>query len=122
MGIDAGSDQRFVLTVEEHFNRIRWAPSVTMYGRDVRATMSSVDAVSISGKRPLLVHIGCVERITAAARQLLIDDTCSTKTAVLGLDVVGMVITAFAYTSATPTQYFTSEVEAVDWLLQSPNG
>ncbi|MBG6226580.1 hypothetical protein IWX63_003179 [Arthrobacter sp. CAN_A2] len=32
-----------------------------------------------------------------------------------------MVITAFAYTSATPTQFFTDENDAAAWLLeQSP--
>jgi hypothetical protein len=112
---------RFVLTVEADFNRIRWAPGVTMFGRDVRATISAVDAVSVDGKRPLLVHINSVERITPAARKILIDDTCSTRTAVLGTDPVGMVITAFAYTSLTPTQFFTDEREASEWLLEEPH-
>lgn len=114
-----GEGARFVLTVEPRFNRIRWAPGVTMYGRDARATIGAVDAVSGAGRRPLLVHIGAVTRITPAARQLLIDDTCSTRTAVLSTDVVSRVITAFAYTSATPTRFFTDEGEAADWLLEA---
>ncbi|MUK02476.1 hypothetical protein GM708_11420 [Vibrio cholerae] len=113
-----GASARFVLTVEADFNRIRWAPGVTMFGRDVRATIGAVEAVSAAGKRPLLVHIGSVERITPTARELLIEDTCSTRTAVLGMDLVSMVITAFAYTSATPTQFFTDEAAACGWLLE----
>ncbi len=90
-----------------------------MFGRDVRATIGAVDAVSGAGRRPLLVHIGSVERITPTARGLLIEDTCSTRTAVLGVDTVGMVITAFAYTSATPTRFFTDEAAAGTWLLEA---
>lgn len=120
-GMEMGASARFVLTVERDFNRIRWAPGVTMFGRDVRATIGAVDAVSVADKRALLVHIGSVGRITPAARKLLIEDTCSTRTAVLGMDLVSMVITAFAYTSATPTQFFTDETDAATWLLeQSP--
>lgn len=116
--MNSGASARFVLTVERDFNRIRWAPGVTMLGRDVRATIGAVDSVSAAGKRPLLVHIGSVQRITADARELLIEDTCSTRTAVLGADPVSMVITAFAYTSATPTQFFTDENDAATWLLE----
>lgn len=112
-------EPRFTLTREPTFLRLRWAPGITMYGRDVRSTISAVDAVSTTQKQPLLVHIGSMTRITPAARQLLIDDTCSSRTAVLGIDPIAMVITAFAYTSATPTQYFTSEDEAVAWLLEA---
>ncbi|KNC18862.1 hypothetical protein AC792_09760 [Arthrobacter sp. RIT-PI-e] len=114
----SGDTARFVLTVGPDFNRLRWAPGVTMFGRDVRATISAVDAVSTAAKRPLLVDIGSIERITPSARQLLIDDTCSTRTAVLSTDVVTKVITAFAYTSATPTRFFTDESEAIRWLLK----
>ena len=112
------ADARFILSIEDGFNRIRWAPGVTMFGRDVRSTIGAVDAVSSTGKRPLLVHIGSVERITKEARELLIKDTSSSRTAVLGMDRVSQGITAFAYTSATPTQFFTEESEAIAWLLE----
>jgi hypothetical protein len=119
MGTHVGT--RFVLTVEEHFNRIRWAPGVTLFGRDVRSTTGAVDAVSTDGKRPLLVHVNSLERITTAAREILLEETCSTRTAVIGTDPVSMVITAFNYSAATPTRYFTDEAEAVTWLLGDPD-
>jgi hypothetical protein len=99
----SGETIRFVLTVEREVNRRRWAPGVTMFGRDVRATIGAVNAVNPvfgAGKRPSLVHIGPVERITLSARQPLIDGTCSTWTAVLSADCFSKVITAFTYTSA----------------------
>ena len=114
-------DGRFVLTVEEHINRIRWAPGVTMYARDVRATTGAVDAVSTGGKRPLMVHVSSMERITPTARELLLEETCSTRTAVIGTDPVSRVITAFNYAAATPTRYFTDEAEAMEWLLEDPS-
>lgn len=110
---------RFTLTVEDDFNRIRWAPEMTIFGRDVRTAIGAVNAISTAGRRPLLVHVGFIERVTPAARELLIEDTCSTRIAVLGHDVVSMVITAFAYASATPTQFFTDEAAAMDWLRES---
>lgn len=121
--MDARASARFVLTVERDFNRIRWSPGETMFGRDVRATIGAVDSVSAGRNRPLLVHIGSVGRITPAARELLIEDTCSTRTAVLGMDPGSMVITAFAYTSATPTRFFTDEADAAAWLFEEdPDG
>lgn len=106
------------MSFEPDFNRIIWAPGVTMTGNDVRGTIGAVEAVSNAGRRPLLVHIGSVERITREARELLIADTCSSKTAVLGMDQVSKVMTAFAYSSATPTEFFTDEAEAIAWLLE----
>lgn len=47
---------------------------------------------------------------------MLIDDICSTRTAVLGADDVDRVITAFNYRSATPSRYFTEESNAITWL------
>ncbi|MBG6182765.1 hypothetical protein IWX65_000698 [Arthrobacter sp. CAN_A214] len=64
------------------------------------------------------MHIGLVERITVEAKQLLIDDTCSTRTAVVGVDEVGRVLTAFNYRSATPSRYFDNESDAIAWLRE----
>jgi hypothetical protein len=87
-----------------------------IFGRDVRTAITAVNAMSITGKRPLLVNVGFIERVTLAARQLLLEDTCPMQIAILGHDVVSMVITAFAYMSATPTRYFTDEAAALEWF------
>lgn len=121
MEMGATHNPRFVLTEEGGFLRLKWEPGITMHGSDVEASIAAVDAVSTAGKRPLLVHIGSVERITPAARHLLLDDTCSTRTAVLGKDEVARVMTAFNYRSATPSRYFTDEAEAIAWLSADPD-
>lgn len=109
---------RYVLIDDGNFLRLRWADGVTIESADVHSTIAAVTAASPRGKRPLLVHIGPVERITAEAKQMLIDDTCSTRTAVLGADEVSRVITAFNQRSATPSRYFIEESEAIAWLTE----
>jgi hypothetical protein len=83
-GLKQPSLPRYTLSDEGDFLRLRWAPGVTMEADDIRSTIAAVTAASPQGKRPLLVHIGPLERITPEAKQLLIDDTCSTRTAVVG--------------------------------------
>jgi hypothetical protein len=118
-----GSEQvslpRYTLKDDGDFLRLRWAPGVTLQAEDIHSTISAVTAASPRGKRPLLVHIGLVERITLEAKQLLIEDTCSTRTAVVGVDEVGRVLAAFNYRSATPSRYFTKEADAIAWLSRT---
>lgn len=111
------SSPRYTLGDDGDFLRLRWASGVTMQAEDIRSTIAAVTAASPGGRRPLLVHIGLVERITVEAKQMLIDDTCSTRTAVVGVDEVSRVLTAFNYRSATPSRYFTEESDAIAWLL-----
>jgi hypothetical protein len=111
---------RYEFSDDQAFLRIRWAPGAIIDAEDIKSTIAAVTAASPHGKRPLLVHIGTVEQITAEAKQLLIEDTCSTRTAVVGVDEVGRVITAFNYRSATASQYFLDEDEAIAWLMEKP--
>jgi hypothetical protein len=116
--LQARSLPRYALSDDGDFLRLQWTPGVTIEESDIRSTIAAVTAASAQGKRPLLVHIGPLERITPEAKQLLLDDTCSTRTAVVGVDDVGRVITAFNYRSATPSRYFTEESDAVAWLAE----
>lgn len=113
---DAGEQSRFTLTDDGAVLRLAWAAGVTIEADDVHATMAAVRAASPRGKRPLLVTIGLVEAITLEARHLLIEDTCSLRTGVVGVDEVGKVLTAFNYRSVTPSRYFTNEPDALAWL------
>lgn len=112
----AGGRPRYTLTDDGAFLRLQWAAGVTIEGDDVRSTMAAVAEASPDGKRPLLVNIGLVDAITLEARHLLIEDTCSSRTGVVGVDEVGKVLTAFNYRSVTPSRYFMDEAEAIDWL------
>lgn len=116
LGLKPGSPSRYTLKDDGNFLRLQWTPGVTIEAEDIHSTIAAVTAASPQGKRPLLVHIGPLERITPDARQLLLDDTCSARTAVVGVDDVGRVITAFNYKSATPSRYFVKESDAIAWL------
>jgi hypothetical protein len=107
---------RFILTDEGDFLRLCWNAGIVMELSDVEASVSAVEAMSPSGRRPLLVHFDLVEGISAAARDFLLEETCSSRTAILGKDEVARVITAFNYRAATPSRYFTDEARAIGWL------
>ncbi|MHA7287410.1 SpoIIAA family protein [Arthrobacter sp. MDT3-44] len=111
---------RYTLSDAGDFLCLRWASGVILQAEDIESTIAAVTAASPRGRRPLLVHIGRVERITPEAKQLLVEDTCSTRTAVVGVDEVSRVLTAFNYRSATPSRYFTEEADAIAWLREDP--
>lgn len=113
----SGLSRRYTLSDDGDFLRLEWTPGVTIEADDIHSSIAAVTAASPQGRRPLLVHVGPLERITPEARRLLIDDTCSIRTAVVGVDDVGRVLTAFNYRSATPSRYFTQESDAMAWLL-----
>ena len=117
---DDGERARYALTDDGAFLRLRWAAGVTMGEDDVRSTIAAVTAASPQGRRPLLVNIGLVASITAEARRLLTEDTCSSRTAVVGVDEMAKVLTAFNYRAVTPSRYFADEAEAVEWLASAP--
>lgn len=119
MEYSAGDESRFQLTDEGSFLRLCWSAGITMELQDVQASVSAVEAVSPSCKRPLLVHIDLVDGISAPARNLLLEETCSSRTAVLGTDEVARVMTAFNYRAATPSRYFSDEVQAIEWLTSA---
>jgi hypothetical protein len=117
-GLKQPSLPRYTLSDDGDFLRLRWAPGVAMEADDIHSTIAAVTAASPQGRRPLLVHIGPLERVSPEAKQLLIDDTCSTRTAVVGVDNVGRVLTAFNYRSTTLSRYFAEESDAIAWLTE----
>lgn len=122
MAGELGEQPRYTLTDDGAFLRLEWAARVTIGAEDVLSTMAAVTAASHGCKRPLLVDIGLVEAITLEARHLLIEDTCSSRTGVVGADEVSKVLTAFNYRSVTPSRYFSTEAEAIEWLTGRADG
>lgn len=108
---------RFSLEDAGDYVCLRWSPGITVESADVVSGTTAVTAASPDGPRPLLVRIGLIEHITSAAKQLLIRDISSSRTAIIGADDVGRVLTAFTHRSVTPTRYFTHDEEAIEWLL-----
>lgn len=120
--MDTDEQARYRLTDDGAYLRLRWRPGIRLVADDVHATMAAVTAASPHGRRPLLVDLGPLDGITAEARDLLIEDTCSLRTGVIGVDEVTRVITAFNYRSVTPSRYFTDEAEAIAWVTSGLDG
>lgn len=118
----SGNTPRFELTDEGDFLRLCWNPGIIMELGDVQASIAAVEAMSPAGKRPLLVDIDRVNGISAEARQLLLEETCSSRTAALGKDEVARVMTAFNYRAATLSEFFTDEADAIAWLIEDSVG
>lgn len=116
MGAVTDERTRFVLTDESDFLRLCWNPGIVMDRRDVEASVAAVESMSPECRRPLLVHIDLVNGISPPARDFLLEETCSSRTAVLGKDEVARVMTAFNYRAATPSRFFKDETEAIAWL------
>lgn len=96
---------------------LQWLSGSIVGTAEVVSANAAITAASLEGRRPLLVRIGLVEHISAEAKQLLIRDVASARIAVVGDDDVGRVLTAFTYRSVTPTRYFTTDAEALEWLF-----
>jgi hypothetical protein len=125
MALLSADSPRFELTDEGSFLRLCWHAGIVMELHDVEASVGAVISMSPECRRPLLVHIDLVDGISAPARDLLLEETCSSRTAVLGRDEVARVMTAFNYRAATPSRYFTDEAAAVQWLTSghaAPDG
>lgn len=123
MDYSADNHPRFLLTDEGDFLRLCWNAGIVLDLPDVQASIAAVEAMSPACKRPLLVHMDLVDGISAPARGLLLEETCSSRTAILGKDEVARVMTAFNYRAVTPSRYFTDEARAVGWLTSDgPDG
>ncbi|WP_146069716.1 hypothetical protein [Arthrobacter sp. B0490] len=121
MSSDSGAP-RYTVSDEGEFLRVRWASGVTVDANDARSRIATTNAMSPCGKRPLLIHIGLAKQITPEAKQLFVEDTSSTRLAILSEDEVGRVLTSFNHRSAIPSGYFNNELEAITWLTEKSAG
>ncbi|KNC19041.1 hypothetical protein AC792_08685 [Arthrobacter sp. RIT-PI-e] len=115
--VQQGTRTRYQLEDAGNYVRLTWCPKITIDARDVVSAAEAITALSPERSRPLVMSIGVAEHITPEARQLLIRNICSSRTAIIGADDVGRVLTAFTHRSVTPTRYFTTTEEALDWVL-----
>ncbi|KNC19532.1 hypothetical protein AC792_05845 [Arthrobacter sp. RIT-PI-e] len=115
--VQQGTRTRYKLEDAGDYVRLTWCPKITIEARDVVAATAAITELSPERSRPLVMSIGVAEHITPDARRLLIRNVSSSRTAIIGQDDVGRVLTAFAHRSVTPTRYFTDDEEALGWVL-----
>ena len=109
----------FTADLERGFLRLRW-------GRGVEITLP----LAITAARalaechgpatlPLLVHMHGITGITPEARVGMSAYQGYSRVAIVGEDAVDEVMSGFAHRSPTASRYFSSETDALAWLLDT---
>lgn len=107
---------------------IVWHSGVVITEEDARAAVNGIREVTEANPKPLLVNVSGVESIERPARNVFLQSATSTRVALLGSSMVDRIVAAFynsvSNSAATPTRFFTSREQAVQWLVegQGPTG
>ena len=97
-----------------------WTPNAKIDAADARAAMAMVNEVCNSVDRPMLVDMASTETVSREARAVWSIPCSASKIALLGSSPVDRVIANFflgIHVPPCPTKFFTSESEAMGWLL-----
>lgn len=98
---------------EDGILHVQWRPATVVTVDQARATL---DATLLNqGARRILMSMTAVA-FTSAARRVICNEEDITAIALVGDGPVDRVVAAFADNEAHPAQFFTSEVDAIDWL------
>lgn len=108
----------FTASVGDDFLRLNWRSGVRIEYAD--AVEAALALYTLQGEEPmpLLVNIVGLRGVTAEARAGMNAYRSHPKVALVGDNPMGAVLTAFSGRSRTPTRYFTSEDEAIKWLIR----
>ena len=110
--------ESFTASHEGGFLRLHWAPGVFVtYETAVRAART-LEGLSGGQALPILVDITGVTGLSPEARAGMIAYRGFSVVALVGDHPMGTVLAAFARQSPTPSAYFTSQPEAVQWLSE----
>ena len=111
--------EAFTTKLERGFLRLRW-------GRGVRITHTMAVAAARAlaehhgpATLPLLVHMHGITGITPEARIGMSEYKGYARVAIVGEDAVDEVMSGFAHRSPTASRYFSSEADALAWLLDT---
>jgi len=108
----------FTASRKDAFLRLHWAPEVFVtYETAVRAARA-LEGLSGGQALPILVDITGVTGLSPEARAGMIAYRGFSLVALVGDHPMGTVLAAFARQSPTPSAYFTSQPEALQWLSE----
>ena len=104
-----------------HFDRgilkLRWKRGVEITHAHAVAAARALAEFHGPTALPLLVHMHGITGITPEARVGMAAYRGFSRVAVVGEDVVDEVMSGFSHRSPTLTRYFSSETDALAWLL-----
>lgn len=98
---------------------LSWDCGLVVTGDAARQVMARVNALCYARRKPLLVTSVWMEALSHAARNVFAGNWPLTRIAVMGTSPVDKVIFVFyaaRHRPVCPTQFFTSEADAMRWL------
>ena len=101
-----------------------WTPNARIDVADARAAMAMVNEVCDGVGHPMLVDMASTETVSREARAVWSIPCAASKIALLGSSPVDRVVANFflgIHIPPCPTKFFTSESEAMTWLLEDPS-
>ncbi|MPY12058.1 STAS/SEC14 domain-containing protein [Arthrobacter bussei] len=109
----------FTANFDRGILRLRWRRGVEITHPYAVAAAAALAEFHGPTALPLLVHMHGITGITPEARIGMSSYRGFSRVALVGQDVVDEVMSGFSHRSPTATRYFTSETDAVAWLLES---
>lgn len=100
---------------------LAWNPGIVLEAADAHTAMAAVNEVAGSRECPMLVNVESAQAVTRQARAVFSVPCAASRIALLGSRPVDRVLANFflgVHIPPCPTRFFTSRVEAMDWLLQ----
>lgn len=109
----------FTTHLERGFLRLRWRRGTEITYPTAVAAARALAEHHGSGSLPLLVHMHGISGLTPEAREGMMQYRGFSRVALVGEDAIDEVMSGFAYRAPTATRFFTSEADALTWLLDS---
>ncbi|MET3370456.1 UNVERIFIED_CONTAM: hypothetical protein ABIE34_003731 [Jeotgalibacillus campisalis] len=98
-----------------------WDPGVRIEAGNARAAVDAVNEFAAGNRYPLLVRMANASHLSRAARDVFIEPCAASRIALLGENPVDRILVDYqlaAQPAPCPTRFFTSETEAMTWLLE----
>jgi hypothetical protein len=108
----------FTASHENGVLRLHWRPGVFVTYETAVQAARTLEGLSGGHALPILVDITGVTGLSPEARAGMIAYRGFSVVALVGDHPMGTVLAAFARQSPTPSAYFTSQPEALQWLSQ----
>ncbi|MFK0041955.1 STAS/SEC14 domain-containing protein [Paenarthrobacter sp. NPDC090517] len=100
---------------------LAWAQGVRIEAGNARAAVDAVNEFAAGNRYPLLVRMANASHLSRAARDVFIEPCAASRIALLGENAVDRILVDYqlaAQPAPCPTRFFTSETEAMTWLLE----
>ena len=108
----------FEASADQGVLRLEWKPGIHIEYADAVEAALALATLQGDERMPLLVRLVGVRSVAREARAGMNAYQAYSKVALVGDNPMGSVLTAFSRNSSTPTRYFTSEMEALMWLVR----